>query len=932
MVTVWSATLVVKDLGGNSGYGCSNESAVRSVRCSTTATLSDDDLSHGGNYAIVAIVSTAGKLAVTFDKEIPVGLYGATLNVGSASYHNSLSENKTITWSDASLTQLTLGNSVSLSLDASPPPSPLTGLSLSAGGSSVTLSPAFAADTVVYTATVPEGTTNVSVTPTWDASVSKADVSSSTPDWSDTITSTINLNSSGDSATVDLAFTGPTWVSVTAEGTGLALYNLVYRIVITKPVLDVDASPACDATVTDMSVTPSRVLVLTPAPSELAPAPVENVEVEYRVIAATYSEWLDAEPIEPGGRSIRTSLGTFAQLRQAFPGFAGFRYRLKTDTGVRKDCTWQFDDDGGGPPPPPPDPPPPDPPPANPPPGGGGPTQSSDASLSDLEISAGTLEFESGTTRYPVTVAHAVESVTVTPTVNHAAATVRVNGVAVESGTASGPIALSVGENAVEVVVTAENGTTRRYLVTVTVTATVRLAALPNPVTEGATVTVTATLSSALGSSVTIPVTVTRDTSEVGDHGTLASIMIGAGTTSGTGTITTTQDTDVDDEEFTVALGTLPSGVTAGSPNSVQITIKDDTPIPTVSLSASPNPVDEGTDVMVTATLSTVLTSAVTIPLTVTQNTSESGDHGTLASIAIGAGTTSGTGTITTTQDTDVDDEEFTVALGTLPSGVTAGSPNSVQITIKDDDDTPPGGGGPTQSSDASLSGLEISAGTLEFESGTTSYAVTVAYEVEGVTVTPTVNDAAATVTVNGTAVASGTASGTIALNVGDTAVEVEVTAEDGTPRTYRVTVTREPEPPPEPPAQSSDATLSALTATSSTSADGTYSDLGLKPAFSAATTAYTATVPHATTHMKLTPTVNDTAATVTVNGVAVESGTASGSIALSVGENLVEVVVTAEDGTTRTYRVTVTRGVKILGAAEKAHVDKVGKALLGQE
>ena len=61
-------------------------------------------------------------------------------------------------------------------------------------------------------------------------------------------------------------------------------------------------------------------------------------------------------------------------------------------------------------------------------------------------------------------------------------------------------------------------------------------------------------------------------------------------------------------------------------------------------------------------------------------------------------------------------------------------------------------------------------------------------------------------------------------------------------------------------------------------------------------------------------------------------SGTASGSIALSVGENLIEVVVTAEDGSTRTYRVTVRRGKKILGAAEKALVDQVGQALLGLE
>ena len=68
------------------------------------------------------------------------------------------------------------------------------------------------------------------------------------------------------------------------------------------------------------------------------------------------------------------------------------------------------------------------------------------------------------------------------------------------------------------------------------------------------------------------------------------------------------------------------------------------------------------------------------------------------------------------------------------------------------------------------------------------------------------------------------------------------------------------------------------------------------------------------------------------MNGAEVASGSASGSISLSVGENLVAVVVTAEDGTTRTYRVTVTRGEKVLGPEEKALVDKVGQALLGRD
>ena len=112
---------------------------------------------------------------------------------------------------------------------------------------------------------------------------------------------------------------------------------------------------------------------------------------------------------------------------------------------------------------------------------------------------------------------------------------------------------------------------------------------------------------------------------------------------------------------------------------------------PTVSLSASPNPVDEGSPVTVTATLSQALASDVTIPLTLTAGTAEPDDYGTLESIAIDGGSTTGTGDVATTDDADHEDETFTVALGSLPSSVAAGMPSSVEVTISDDDPAPPG-------------------------------------------------------------------------------------------------------------------------------------------------------------------------------------------------------------------------------------------------
>jgi len=233
-------------------------------------------------------------------------------------------------------------------------------------------------------------------------------------------------------------------------------------------------------------------------------------------------------------------------------------------------------------------------------------------------------------------------------------------------------------------------GTTTSVEVTITddEKPTVTLSASPNPVREGSSVTITATLTAVLSNSVTIPLTLTDDSAEPSDHGTLASITVAAGQTTGEGTITTNHDTGEDDETFTVALGSpLPAAVRAGGTTSVEVRISDDEGIPAVTLSASPNPVAEGSDVTVTATLSKVLTGDMTIPLTLTDGSAESGDYAkTLTGITVTGGQMTGEGTIRANQDTDADDETFTVALGTLPSSVKAGTTTSVEVTITDDD------------------------------------------------------------------------------------------------------------------------------------------------------------------------------------------------------------------------------------------------------
>jgi gliding motility-associated-like protein len=197
-------------------------------------------------------------------------------------------------------------------------------------------------------------------------------------------------------------------------------------------------------------------------------------------------------------------------------------------------------------------------------------------------------------------------------------------------------------------------------------------------------------------------------------------------------------------------------------------------------------------------------------------------------------------------------------------------------------------------STTATLSLLTISTGALSpaFATGTVSYAASVLNSTSSITVTPTVSDATATIKVNGIAVASGSASGAIALNAGTNIITTTVTAQDGiTTKTYTITVTRAP---------STNDNLSSLV----------LNKVGaLTPAFTAATTSYTANVVNAFTSVTVTPKTSDATATVMINGTAVVSGGTSAAIALNVGANTITTVVTAQDGmTTKTYTVTLTR------------------------
>jgi gliding motility-associated-like protein len=114
----------------------------------------------------------------------------------------------------------------------------------------------------------------------------------------------------------------------------------------------------------------------------------------------------------------------------------------------------------------------------------------------------------------------------------------------------------------------------------------------------------------------------------------------------------------------------------------------------------------------------------------------------------------------------------------------------------------------------------------------------------------------------------------------------------------------------------SANATLSGLSASAGT----------LSPAFVSQTVNYTFTVPYATASTTVKPTTASSFSTVAVNGTAVPRGSASAPVPLNTGSNIINIIVTAQDGVTaKTYKITVTRTTASLNASYYTVTKPVG-------
>ncbi|MGQ5392387.1 S-layer homology domain-containing protein [Paenibacillus sp. M.A.Huq-84] len=192
------------------------------------------------------------------------------------------------------------------------------------------------------------------------------------------------------------------------------------------------------------------------------------------------------------------------------------------------------------------------------------------------------------------------------------------------------------------------------------------------------------------------------------------------------------------------------------------------------------------------------------------------------------------------------------------------------------------------------LSSLSTDQGTLTpaFTTSNSNYTLNVSNAVSSLNITLTKADPNETLSVTGATYSTVTGNVYIYnasnLIVGPNLIKIQVTAQNQTSNTYNLTVNR----------LSNNAELSGLT----------LSGITLTPAFTSGTTSYSASVGNNISSTTVTASVYDSNATMTLNGAAIAIGQASGAITLNAGTNVITIIATSQDGTPKTYTVTVTR------------------------
>jgi hypothetical protein len=493
-------------------------------------------------------------------------------------------------------------------------------------------------------------------------------------------------------------------------------------------------------------------------------------------------------------------------------------------------------------------------------------------SLQSLTVSPGTLAptFNANLLIYSVDVANNVGSVSVTPTRQDPDATIMVNGQAATSGQARTIALNGPGQStAITITVTAQNGTTKTYLVTVSrgVSSNNNLQSLtisPGTLTPSfnpGTLDYTVNVASTVGSVSITPTQQDPDAAitvngQVTTSGQARSITLNpAGQSTFIRVIVTAQSGSQKTYLVTVSRAAL-----GGNNNLSALSVTPGSLAPAFSANTTSYSVDVGSTVSSMTVTPRLQDTAAT--MTVNGQATNSGQARTITLRAAGLSTS-------------------------IPIVVTApnGSSKTYTITV---DRAALGGNN-------NLSTLSVSPGTLApaFTSGTTRYSVDVGSNVSSVRVTAALQDTSGTLEVNQQGTPSGQAR-TIDLGAPGSSTEIAVLAiaPNGSSKRYIVTVNRA--------ALASNNNLSALNVSPGT----------LAPSFTPSTTSYTVDVASTVTSVNVSATKADPNAVMSVGGVTVPAGTATGEITVPVNDNPISIAVTAPSGgAPKTYSITVRQG-----------------------
>ncbi|MBN2794645.1 MAG: cadherin-like beta sandwich domain-containing protein, partial [Clostridia bacterium] len=491
---------------------------------------------------------------------------------------------------------------------------------------------------------------------------------------------------------------------------------------------------------------------------------------------------------------------------------------------------------------------------------------SDNANLASLSLSSGVLvpEFSSATLNYNVNVAHSVTGISVAITTEESHAIVKVGNVQVASGFSSPEMPLNPGNNEISVLVTSQSGLTKIYTLNVY-----------RSLTDDANLS---HLQVRINGDFVIPLDTIISDFDLSFANNIASVEIVATAVEALSTIELNgieEQSGYWSDPVPLVVGmntetvvvTAPDGITTKT-YTIRIERRSSSEASLENLqvsSGSLSPVFNSDVTSYTLEVANDVAQITVLPtgnVTVSQITVEgsvvnSGENSQLINLEVGIPKTI---TIVVTAEDEVSTETYTiVATRSL-------------------------------SDNGNLSSLTLSSGVVipDFDQNVTDYTVQVTNDITSITVTPTSVEGAS-IHVNGLLVAEGTPSDPIQLSVGNNLIVVVVEAQNGDTKTYRLVVAR---------AASSNANLTSLVP----------SEGSLTPVFNAATISYEVTVATDTTSFSITPSAADADAVIRVENMVVASGDASGFYLIDYGENIITVSVTAQDGTTKNYFITVHR------------------------